>query len=79
MLDRCTQLLLFIFYYKSMHFLLWLVVFFFLPYQILFYCFSELNPLSCPHRLRVTTIIIPSGSDGKESAYNAGDLGSIPG
>ena len=21
----------------------------------------------------------PSGSDGKESAYNAGDLGSIPG
>ena len=22
---------------------------------------------------------LPSGSDGKESAYNAGDLGSIPG
>ena len=23
--------------------------------------------------------IFPGGSDGKESAYNAGDLGSIPG
>ena len=24
-------------------------------------------------------MVFPDGSDGKESAYNAGDLGSIPG
>ena len=24
-------------------------------------------------------IVIPGGSDGKASAYNAGDLGSVPG
>ena len=66
------------FFCKSMHFLPWLVVVFFLPYQILFYCFSELSPLSCPHHLRATTITIPGGSDGKESAYHSADLGSIP-
>ena len=26
-----------------------------------------------------TYLCFPAGSDGKESAYNAGDLGSIPG
>ena len=29
--------------------------------------------------LKEVTIIFPGGSDGKASAYNAGDLGSIPG
>ena len=29
--------------------------------------------------LREVTIIFPGGSDGKVSAYNAGDLGSVPG
>ena len=30
-------------------------------------------------RLEVANIGFPSGSDGKESAFNEGDLGSIPG
>ena len=29
--------------------------------------------------LKEVTIIFPGGSDGKVSAYNAGDLGSVPG
>ena len=30
-------------------------------------------------KLRVMHVDFPGGSDGKVSAYNAGDLGSIPG
>ena len=30
-------------------------------------------------KLRVMHVDFPGGSDGKASAYNAGDLGSIPG
>ena len=30
-------------------------------------------------KIRLTTPNFPGGSDGKVSAYNAGDLGSIPG
>ena len=39
-------------------------------------------PLTCPsHQIMMTVITMgfPSGSDNKESAYNAGDLGSVPG
>ena len=39
-------------------------------------------PLTCPSHQIMTTVItmgFPSDSDNKESAYNAGDLGSIPG
>ena len=31
------------------------------------------------HPLLISTSDFPGGSDGKTSAYNAGDLGSIPG
>ena len=29
--------------------------------------------------LRTRTLYLPGGSDGKVSAYNVGDLGSVPG
>ena len=39
-------------------------------------------PLTCPSRQIMMTVItmgFPGGSNNKESAYNAGDLGSVPG
>ena len=35
--------------------------------------------LECIYMLTFKTWDFPGGSDGKESAYNLGDLGSIPG
>ena len=44
--------------------------------KMLSFCIStSLSSLSC---IRPVTPL-PDGSDGKASAYNAGDLGSIPG
>ena len=55
---------------------------------------TEKNYISCPSRIYfrylkpsqlskinipITSVIFPDGSNGKASAYNAGDLGSIPG
>ena len=40
---------------------------------------ERLNPQVCPFYLEASNSIFPGGSAGKESACNAGDLGSIPG
>ena len=42
---------------------------------------TELNTQthSIPSCMRTTSSLLPGGSDGKESACNAGDLSSIPG
>ena len=36
------------------------------------------NRLKGIKRILIDTGVFPPGSDGKESAYNAGDLGSVP-
>ena len=33
----------------------------------------------CSHEIKRRFLVVPGGSDGKESACSAGDLGSIPG
>ena len=45
---------------------MWIVTFFFFPLSTMFSRF-------------IHTVNFPSGSDDKESAYNTGDLGLIPG
>ena len=42
---------------------------------------TEISYYHIYHKVDLSTCILrpPGGSDSKESAYNAGDLGSIPG
>ena len=40
--------------------------------------FLKIIPSFCSMNLKSISLVLPGGSDAKESAYNAGDLGLIP-
>ena len=56
---------------------------YFLSVEILILCIALLTSVSILITIILKTLLgklhFPDGSDGKASAYNAGDLGSIPG
>ena len=53
-------------------------LFFFIPGYLIYYVVFQVNRKGIPLYIYMY-LGFPGGSDGKVSAYNVGDLGSIPG